>query len=122
MAGCTGLKFGLPYIAAKQPSPFRSHAIPLASSAPALLWTHELFGLALAQILGRLLEQKCRELHRLDAHAPMLPDLGRDLLESLERSRCQRDEPPLGPAGRSEEHTSELQSQFHLVCRLLLEK
>src|SRR6266481_10083020 len=27
-----------------------------------------------------------------------------------------------GPACRSEEHTSELQSQFHLVCRLLLEK
>src|SRR5438309_8158493 len=25
-------------------------------------------------------------------------------------------------AGQSEEHTSELQSQFHLVCRLLLEK
>src|SRR5689334_24862612 len=24
-------------------------------------------------------------------------------------------------SGRSEEHTSELQSQFHLVCRLLLE-
>src|SRR5580693_10428427 len=39
--------------------------------------------------------------------------------------------PPAGPgsrpgsprsAARSEEHTSELQSQFHLVCRLLLEK
>src|SRR6267143_7258393 len=29
--------------------------------------------------------------------------------------------PRLSP-GRSEEHTSELQSQFHLVCRLLLEK
>src|SRR6267143_2316013 len=28
----------------------------------------------------------------------------------------------LSPALRSEEHTSELQSQFHLVCRLLLEK
>src|SRR5689334_24468645 len=26
------------------------------------------------------------------------------------------------PLSRSEEHTSELQSQFHLVCRLLLEK
>src|SRR5689334_25189024 len=26
------------------------------------------------------------------------------------------------PFPRSEEHTSELQSQFHLVCRLLLEK
>src|SRR6266568_8901976 len=34
---------------------------------------------------------------------------------------------PLGlissrPSARSEEHTSELHSQFHLVCRLLLEK
>src|SRR5690348_17800576 len=27
-----------------------------------------------------------------------------------------------GAAGRSEEHTSELQSPVHLVCRLLLEK
>src|SRR5690348_17590356 len=27
-----------------------------------------------------------------------------------------------GSAGRSEEHTSELQSPVHLVCRLLLEK
>src|SRR2546422_5047360 len=32
--------------------------------------------------------------------------------------------PPLdrGRASRSEEHTSELQSRLHLVCRLLLEK
>src|SRR5438309_5635551 len=29
---------------------------------------------------------------------------------------------PVRRASRSEEHTSELQSQFHLVCRLLLEK
>src|SRR5689334_23735931 len=29
---------------------------------------------------------------------------------------------PLLISTRSEEHTSELQSQFHLVCRLLLEK
>src|SRR5688572_30891630 len=29
---------------------------------------------------------------------------------------------PSGAAGRSEEHTSELQSQSNLVCRLLLEK
>src|SRR2546422_3534585 len=28
----------------------------------------------------------------------------------------------VGGAGRSEEHTSELQSRLHLVCRLLLEK
>src|SRR5256886_12470149 len=32
------------------------------------------------------------------------------------------DETPLGTGGRSEEHTSELQSQSNLVCRLLLEK
>src|SRR5689334_23791863 len=33
------------------------------------------------------------------------------------------DHPGLSTAPRrSEEHTSELQSQFHLVCRLLLEK
>src|SRR6266702_7449993 len=29
---------------------------------------------------------------------------------------------PPRPMGRSEEHTSELQSRGHLVCRLLLEK
>src|SRR5689334_24005029 len=32
------------------------------------------------------------------------------------------DEVKEGNPARSEEHTSELQSQFHLVCRLLLEK
>src|SRR5258708_18049305 len=30
--------------------------------------------------------------------------------------------PTAGPQARSEEHTSELQSPDHLVCRLLLEK
>src|SRR5207253_10658914 len=40
---------------------------------------------------------------------------GRDLGESL------RGLPVVG-SGRSEEHTSELQSRGHLVCRLLLEK
>src|SRR5205809_5960034 len=29
---------------------------------------------------------------------------------------------PFEASGRSEEHTSELQSRLHLVCRLLLEK
>src|SRR2546422_8423292 len=36
---------------------------------------------------------------------------------SLKRIRCN-----LCVAERSEEHTSELQSRLHLVCRLLLEK
>src|SRR5207249_8345724 len=37
---------------------------------------------------------------------------------SFSRSGC----PPWSMAYRSEEHTSELQSRFDLVCRLLLEK
>src|SRR2546422_7677985 len=39
-------------------------------------------------------------------------------------SRRSHGGPRSGPAcrGRSEEHTSELQSRLHLVCRLLLEK
>src|SRR5438309_7234317 len=37
-------------------------------------------------------------------------------------SSTMRTAPTAGRPGRSEEHTSELQSQFHLVCRLLLEK
>src|SRR5689334_25297776 len=36
--------------------------------------------------------------------------------------RSRRRPRPRDKRCRSEEHTSELQSQFHLVCRLLLEK
>src|SRR5687768_18001411 len=38
------------------------------------------------------------------------------------RARLRRAGSPFSRAGRSEEHTSELQSRLHLVCRLLLEK
>src|SRR5436305_3397623 len=42
---------------------------------------------------------------------------------ALQKSRRQSDDPLGGPSDcRSEEHTSELQSRPHLVCRLLLEK
>src|SRR5437868_11933856 len=40
---------------------------------------------------------------------------------SRSRSNCWRSGPP-AVRSRSEEHTSELQSRFDLVCRLLLEK
>src|SRR5439155_26128984 len=55
----------------------------------------------------------------------------RPAARSSSRSRrCRRPTPRSSPAGRrastprtrSEEHTSELQSRGHLVCRLLLEK
>src|SRR2546429_3943121 len=35
---------------------------------------------------------------------------------------CAMSDLPAGSGCRSEEHTSELQSRLHLVCRLLLEK
>src|SRR2546430_8256840 len=41
---------------------------------------------------------------------------------SLSASRTRRDGATRHPSRRSEEHTSELQSQSNLVCRLLLEK
>src|SRR3712207_7869710 len=57
-----------------------------------------------------------------------LPDTNRHLIglviavETVQRDALAR-EPAFGQApGRSEEHTSELQSRQYLVCRLLLEK
>src|SRR5207244_11736503 len=43
--------------------------------------------------------------------------LGRGLVEPIDDMRATNP-----PSNRSEEHTSELQSPDHLVCRLLLEK
>src|SRR5689334_23757756 len=49
---------------------------------------------------------------------------GRELTRRISHLDRIRDNDVYGlfPGFRSEEHTSELQSQFHLVCRLLLEK
>src|SRR5207249_12002455 len=47
---------------------------------------------------------------------------GRNVARRCRASRAPRARPPRGSSSRSEEHTSELQSRFDLVCRLLLEK
>src|ERR1041385_5905332 len=47
------------------------------------------------------------------------PFCGRERNRGPQRARFLRDGVR---SGRSEEHTSELQSRLHLVCRLLLEK
>src|SRR5438309_9141119 len=50
-------------------------------------------------------------------------DVADRLAEAFGRVLHARIQPAVAAVpGRSEEHTSELQSQFHLVCRLLLEK
>src|SRR2546422_7528429 len=54
-------------------------------------------------------------------HGPSVPVMSRDMLDT---SRVQPADVArqTAPSLRSEEHTSELQSRLHLVCRLLLEK
>src|SRR5689334_23844360 len=53
-----------------------------------------------------------------------IPIFGDQQVAGLRGRRIELDRhaPGLPGGDRSEEHTSELQSQFHLVCRLLLEK
>src|SRR5690348_18029390 len=48
--------------------------------------------------------------------------VGRPSPKFRARGRGKRAPPRAPPRDRSEEHTSELQSPVHLVCRLLLEK
>src|SRR5688572_32276253 len=50
------------------------------------------------------------------------PGRGRDLQPALRARPVRRNAPGYRHQVRSEEHTSELQSQSNLVCRLLLEK
>src|SRR5439155_24614873 len=65
------------------------------------------------------------EIYTLSLHdalpiSPPRPHLRRDLDDGKGCERLERH--PFCLGDRSEEHTSELQSRGHLVCRLLLEK
>src|ERR1700680_3551778 len=55
--------------------------------------------LALAQLLRLLLEEKRRELHRLDAHAPPRAPLGCYLFQPVSRARWAGGEAPFSPTG-----------------------
>src|SRR2546430_13238512 len=57
-----------------------------------------------------------------ELRARQRPCLGPGCRQRLERRAACRGIRLPGPDRRSEEHTSELQSQSNLVCRLLLEK
>src|SRR5260370_10072906 len=56
---------------------------------------------------------------RVECAKPPVPRAISPGARSREDHRCNDDR---GESGRSEEHTSELQSHLNLVCRLLLEK
>src|SRR2546430_17308911 len=65
------------------------------------------------------------EIYTLSLHnaLPISRDVERDVVPPDRRAGLAAEIPhPADVAGRSEEHTSELQSQSNLVCRLLLEK
>src|SRR6266478_7850274 len=70
--------------------------------------------------LGKLRRRRCAKLHGHLRAAPHLGPSLRTLFNSKIASNQQRLQPKV--QARSEEHTSELQSQSNLVCRLLLEK
>src|SRR3989442_11736911 len=65
--------------------------------------------------LGRMQRQAGDELGQQAAG-------GETAADEVARRGCRRDVGLQALDGRSEEHTSELQSRPHLVCRLLLEK
>src|SRR2546422_6135058 len=70
---------------------------------------------------GALVRHPARSVRR---HPAVLPDDGRarELGDRPARRDCEEGDRAFGMGRRSEEHTSELQSRLHLVCRLLLEK
>src|SRR6266568_7140499 len=76
---------------------------------------------------GRALQWRAEDHATVQAQSPdcqwIMPELGRGgvPVRSLYNNAALLVTGSLPPF-RSEEHTSELQSQFHLVCRLLLEK
>src|SRR5712692_8116092 len=83
---------------------------------------------SLFKLFPHLAEHKCHNEHghsfRRESMATEIPHLLEHLIIELQ-TQAQRHEILKGETQwnwRSEEHTSELQSQFHLVCRLLLEK
>src|SRR5689334_24579269 len=95
-------------------------ARPAPPAHPAILLTHPrpttIYPLSLHDALPIYLEGERGERRGVVGRARLLARLllALDVDEAGDGRDVER--------ARSEEHTSELQSQFHLVCRLLLEK
>src|SRR5437660_5175814 len=69
-----------------------------------------------AEVLMTLIEAYEEEYHSIPDASPV------EVLRTLMDANGLRQKDHWRPSARSEEHTSELQSRGHLVCRLLLEK
>src|SRR5688572_31888871 len=88
--------------------------VPVGAQVPAGKSTNDgVYTDAQAKRGDVLYKEQCATCHgdNLEGSGPMPPLAGKDFLVNWQ-----------GKTVRSEEHTSELQSQSNLVCRLLLEK
>src|SRR2546427_1474324 len=72
------------------------------------------------QMHARLQPLRRKGVVELAPHGVFAWQQGQGVVRDL--AELQQASPPAGLQSRSEEHTSELQSQSNLVCRLLLEK
>src|SRR2546422_3099342 len=80
-------------------------------------WSSDVCSSDLSDVLVRI--TTCHRVYRVDGHAPEPPKENWKMAKARMAAEA-KDAPE--SATRSEEHTSELQSRLHLVCRLLLEK
>src|SRR2546422_5526531 len=80
-----------------------------------------LFRSVLGRLLTVLLDEKGR-LRRTARQIRAMRALAEASGNALDRIGADLASPRFSDEQRSEEHTSELQSRLHLVCRLLLEK
>src|SRR5687768_1897970 len=73
--------------------------------------SHSMHSLSVNTVCTSQLRQRCASFHAVATSKPSSTSIFTFLSVAL-----------MSAQGRSEEHTSELQSRLHLVCRLLLEK
>src|SRR5205814_9807668 len=98
---------------------------PTTSSPPSLPDALPISDVARHKILGLMAKDPRKDLalrFAIDGRGPGGYRYRLGFVAGTERASTDRDSPPARGRRRSEEHTSELQSLRHLVCRLLLEK
>src|SRR5690554_6600608 len=114
---CAHLGGGSPHRIQRHPSAWRAGREPAPLPAPRLPEALiEALERELAQQASAALARGEQLAEEARADAASLAELGEALEQRLAEQESRLD------VARSEEHTSELQSRPHLVCRLLLEK